>query len=63
MSGMGLEEQAIRQRNDDLVREVRALRVEGRLRSNRGHRGALGTAMAAIRRLRPVMWKEEGLAG
>ena len=56
---MDFEVRLIGQRNAALVREVRALRLEERLRANRGHQaGALGgtlrTAVAAIRRLQPA---------
>ena len=53
MNVMEFERHSIRQRNDELLREVRMLRLEGRLRA--GHRGgALRTAVAAIRRLQPA---------
>jgi hypothetical protein len=55
MNGMDFEGRVIRQRNAELLREVRALRLEERLRANRGHRGgALRTAVAAIRLLQPA---------
>jgi len=55
MNGMDFERRTIRQRNDELLREVRMLRFEGRLKANRGHRGGvLRTAVAAIRRLQPA---------
>lgn len=55
MNGMDFEGRLIRQRNAELLREVRVMRLEEKLKANRGHRdGALRTAVAAIRRLQPA---------
>jgi hypothetical protein len=55
MNGMDFEGRLIRQRNAELLREVRASRLEERLRANRRDRlGALRTAVATMRRLQPA---------
>jgi hypothetical protein len=56
MNGMDFEGRLIRQRNAELLREVRTSRLEERLRASRGRRGGvLSTAVAAIRRLQPAI--------
>ena len=56
MNGMDFERRLIRERNAELLREVRALRLEERLKTNRAeHRGgALRTAVDEILRLQPA---------
>lgn len=56
MNVMDFEGRLVRQRNAELLREVRASHLEERLKANRGRRGGvLSTAVAAIRRLQPAI--------
>lgn len=56
MNVMDFEGRLVRQRNAELLREVRASHLEERLKANRGRRsGVLSTAVAAIRRLQPAI--------